>query len=161
MAKPSPQRASGTSSQPPTNEWVRVKRNRSTLEERIQKRCALLAHAQILVRKAQEMQKEEVIKISPRSKQIWMPKAKSTPKAKASNVAPQPSSTSNPASSAITPSVKPYDYVDLSNFRNLLKGRLGLLHEDQGKAPIKECLGPLKEPRATIQIGVVRDLLTS
>ena len=75
-----------------------------------------------------------------------MPKVKSTPKAKASNIAPQPSSTSDPAPSATTPSVKPYGDVDLSKFRIPLKGRPGPLYEDQGKSFIKERLGPLKEP---------------
>nr|ABB55321.1 hypothetical protein 12.t00036 [Asparagus officinalis] len=99
VAKLSPQQASGISSQPPTNEWIRI-----------------------LVRKAKETQMEKAVKRSPRSKQIWMPKAKSMPKAKARGVAPQPSSTLDLAHSAPTPSVKPYGGVDLSRVKNSIEG---------------------------------------
>ena len=55
VAKPPPQQASESSSQPSINKWVRVKRTRSTLKERIQKHHVLLAHVWILMLKEQEL----------------------------------------------------------------------------------------------------------
>ena len=100
------------------------------------------------MRKAQEMQKEEAVKRSPRSKQVWVPKAKSAPKAKAGDVAFRPSSTLDPE-----PPVKPYRSVDFPKFRIPLKDRIGALPENRGKALVKESWRSLKELRANIRTG--------
>ena len=45
------------------------------------------------------------------------------------------------------------DNMDISRGRKAIAERLGLLHEDQGKAPVKERLGMMNEPRATHRAG--------
>nr|ABB55289.1 hypothetical protein 10.t00033 [Asparagus officinalis] len=132
-------RTTNPSSKAETNEWVRVKKTHSTLEERIKKRHTLLAHARVLLRKAEEMQKEET--------------AKSALKSKVDEVTVRSYSDPYPVSPVPAPLTEPGNSVDLTKSRVPLKGRLGPLPEDRGKAPVKERLGPLKGPQITIQTG--------
>ena len=86
---------------------IRVRKTRSTLEERIKKHRALLAHARVLLQKAEEMQKEETVKKPPRHKQVWVPKAKPAPKTKVDGVAVQPSSDQDTVSPVPAPPTEP------------------------------------------------------
>ena len=64
------QQMNGTSSKPPTMEWVRVKRNRSTLEERIRKRRALSAQAGAQAEEARRKLQKEGAKKSPSTSKV-------------------------------------------------------------------------------------------
>ena len=141
------------SSQAGTNKWVRVTRNRSTLEERIRKRRALLAHARALLKKAEEMQKEEAVKTPPKLKQTWVLKANPTPKTKVKEVAAQPSPRPNPVPLTPAPPVGSGMNTDPSTSKVPVKGRLGPLPGNRGKVPIKERLGPLKGHQVSNQTG--------
>nr|ABB55329.1 hypothetical protein 12.t00047 [Asparagus officinalis] len=65
VANLSPRPASESSSRSPINEWVRVQRTRSTLEERTQKRRALSAQARAQVQEARRRLQKEVAKKPP------------------------------------------------------------------------------------------------
>ncbi|ONK62402.1 uncharacterized protein A4U43_C07F3500 [Asparagus officinalis] len=56
-------------------EWTIVKRTRSTLKERIQKRRANAAHAHPLSQQRRERKKETVAKEPPKLCQVWIPKS--------------------------------------------------------------------------------------
>ena len=80
------QSMNGDSSKPPTNEWVRVKRNRSTLEERIRKRRAMSAQARAQVQEARKRLQKEVPKKPPPTRQVWRPKSEVAIPTKAQSV---------------------------------------------------------------------------
>ena len=58
-----------------TEEWTIVKKTRSTLKERIQKRRAKAANAHALSQQRREKRKEMVTKESPKLRQVWIPKS--------------------------------------------------------------------------------------
>ena len=58
-----------------TDEWTLVKRARSTLKKRIQKRRANAAHARALLQQRRERKKETVAKEPPKLRQVWIPKS--------------------------------------------------------------------------------------
>ena len=135
------------------SEWIRVKRNRSTLEERIKKRRALLAHARLLLKKAEEMQQETAVKAPTTSKRVWVPKSKPTLPAKKGETIAQNSSKSGHVSTIPAPSTAPSKKGDHSRSQVPLTGHLGPLPANRGRVPVKERLGPLKGPQVSNQTG--------
>ncbi|ONK73240.1 uncharacterized protein A4U43_C04F28830 [Asparagus officinalis] len=129
-----------SSSKPPTNEWIRVKQNRSTLEERIRKRRALLAQARAQVQEARKRLQKEVAKKSPLIRQVWRPKSKAVIQAKEKSLQP---------SAQVIPVATPGDPAESSRREKSVLERLGLLPDEGCKAPVQERLGPIKKPRTT------------
>ena len=131
------QSMNGGSSKPPTMEWVRVKRNRSTLEERIRKRRALSAQARAQAEEARRKLQKEVAKKPPPTRKVWRPKSEAAVQTKKQQLRPskvQPSA--NQSRPPMISTTTPGDPAGPSQKRKSVLERLGPLPEERSKTPI-------------------------
>nr|ABB55283.1 hypothetical protein 10.t00026 [Asparagus officinalis]ABB55285.1 hypothetical protein 10.t00028 [Asparagus officinalis] len=142
------QQMNGAPSKSPMMEWVRVKRNRSTLEERIRKRRALSAQARVQAEEARRKLQKEVAKKPPPTRKVWRPKSEAAVQTKKQQLQPptkiQPPA--NPAKSPRIPIATPGDHAESSRRREPVLERFGPIADERSKAPIQECLGSLRKP---------------
>ena len=141
------------SSKPSTMEWVRVKRDRSTLEERIRKRRALSAQARAKAEEARRKLQREVAEKQPSTRKVWKPKS-GVVQTKEQN--PQPPKVQHPANQSKRPVISataPGNPAGPSQERKSVLERLGPIPKERGKAPVQERLGPMKKSQTISHAG--------